>query len=156
PFDPETYLAWHDAKFPEDAPAKDRLAKLRAELVAGSRDQLTVLAVLAQVLTSAAGHCPGEYQLAAKAPTDYDIPLSAALRGKPSPAAYDLLFKSTASIINKLWRKNRNSSPEVHLGNLADHIKDLVRTDIAATTLDSARFMAERMNVLPGHILTGR
>ena len=66
PFDPDTYLAWHEAKFPGDAPAKDRLAALRAELVAGSRDQLTALA---QVLTTAASHCLAEYQLATKAPT---------------------------------------------------------------------------------------
>jgi ppGpp synthetase/RelA/SpoT-type nucleotidyltranferase len=149
PFTPDTYLAWHDASFPTDAPLRDRLESLRAELAGHSRDLLTALA---QIMTYAANYCRREYQLAAKTATDYDISLSKALRGKPTSASYDLLFKSTSSIINKLWRKNTKVPPAVHLGNLKDHITDLVRTDIAATTLDSARFLAERMNALPGII----
>jgi ppGpp synthetase/RelA/SpoT-type nucleotidyltranferase len=132
-----------------DAPLADKLEALRAGLVAGARDQLTTLA---QILTYTANYCLFEYEKAAKTPTDYHISLSEALRAKPSSPAYELLFKSTASIINKLWRKNMKAPPEVYLGNIHEHITDLVRTDITATTLDSARFLAERMNALPGII----
>jgi ppGpp synthetase/RelA/SpoT-type nucleotidyltranferase len=142
-------LAWHNATFPDDAPLADKLEKLRGDLIGSSRDPLTTLA---QILTYAANYCRFEYEQAAKTPTDYDISLSEALRAKPGSAAYELLFKSTGSLINKLWRQNTKAPPEVHLGNCRAYITDLVRTDIVATTLDSARFLAERMNALPGII----
>ena len=47
---------------------------------------------------------------------------------------------------------NTKAPPEVHLHNIQEHLTDLVRTDVAATTLDSARFLAERMNALPAII----
>jgi hypothetical protein len=115
PFASDTYLAWHDAAFPADAPLAAKLEELRAGLVAGSRGPLTTLA---QVLIYAATYCSREYQLATRVPAEYDFSLPNALRGKPTPAAYDLLFKSTTSIVNKLWRKNVNAPPEVHLGTI--------------------------------------
>jgi hypothetical protein len=148
PFDPETYARWHNAQYPADDPVLDNVKKLRADLVAGSRDQLTVLA---QVLTYAVNYSLNEYQQTAKTSTGYHLSLSDALTPKPGATDYDQLFKSTPSIINKLWRKNRDAPP-AHLGNIQQHITDLVRTDISATTLDSAAFLARRMNALPGII----
>src|SRR5712691_10267419 len=103
PFAQDTYSAWHDATFPADAPLADKVAELRTGLVASSRDALTVLA---QILTYTADYCLFEYEKAAKTATDYHLALSEALRGKSGTPAYELLFKSTESIINKLWRKN--------------------------------------------------
>ena len=44
PFAPDTYARWHKAQYPADDPLLDKVEKLLADLVAGSRDQLTVLA----------------------------------------------------------------------------------------------------------------
>jgi len=148
PFAPDTYARWHNAQYPADDPLLDKVEKLLADLVAGSRDQLTVLA---QVLTYAVNYSRNEYQQATKTSTDYHVSLSDALTAKPGATDYNQLFKSTPSIINKLWRKNRDAPP-AHLGNIQQNITDLVRTDISATTLDSAAFLASRMNALPGII----
>lgn len=145
PFTADGYAAWHKDQFPAADPLVERVDELRAELVATARDQLTVLA---QVLTYAANYSRREYRQAAKVPTDYAVSLQDALTGKPG-SSYESLFKSTESIVNKLWRKNSKPVPDVHLGNVREHITDLVRTDVSATTLDSAAFLAERMKLLP-------
>ena len=146
PFSPDSYTVWHELVFPADAPLAEKVTTLRAELAAGAREQL---AALTQVLTYTADYSRTEYQQQAKTPTEYHVSLQDALTSKSGSAAYDLLFKSTASIINKLWRKNGKDDPDHHLGNIRERITDLVRTDISATTLDSAAFLAQRMNLLP-------
>ena len=77
-----------------------------------------------------------------KTSTDYHVPLSDALRAKQDEADYQLLFKSSTSIMSKLWRKNQES-PSIHLGNIQQNLTDLVRTDVSASTLDHAAFLAE-------------
>lgn len=153
PFAAATYLAWHDVTFPADAPLGNRLETLRTKLTTEARD---LLKALAQIMTYTASYCRREYELPNKVPTNYDVPLSQTLLAEAASGEYDLLFKSTASIINKLWRKNIKATPEVHLGNLREQVRDLVRTDIAATTLHSAKFLAERMNALPGIIVDAK
>ncbi len=148
PFAPDTYASWHKAQYPADDPLLDKVERIRADLIDGSREQLTVLA---QVLTYAVNYSRNEYQQATKTSTDYHVALSDALRARPDAAEYGQLFKSALSMVNKLWRKNRDAPP-VHLGNIQQYITDLVRTDISATTLDSAAFLAARMNALPGII----
>jgi ppGpp synthetase/RelA/SpoT-type nucleotidyltranferase len=148
-FDATTYSDWHGATFPADSPLKEKLDNLRDNLI----DQcLEPLSALARILTYTANYCLFEYEQHAKTATDYNIHLLEALTPNPGSLANELLFKSTDSIINKLWRKNNKPVPDIHLGNLRHHIKDLVRTDISATTLDSAAFLATRMNALPGII----
>jgi ppGpp synthetase/RelA/SpoT-type nucleotidyltranferase len=144
----DSYSAWHKVSFPGDDPLPTKIDALRKELAANSQDQLTALA---QVLTYATNYCRNEYQQEKRNPTDYHFSLSDALGAGTGSAAYDLLFKSADSIINKLWRKNRGA-PVVHLGNIREHLTDLVRTDISATTLDSAAFLARRFNAFPGII----
>jgi ppGpp synthetase/RelA/SpoT-type nucleotidyltranferase len=106
---------------------------------------------VAQVLTYAVNYSRNEYERAKKTSTDYHVSLLDALTSKGSAADYDQLFKSAPSIVNKLWRKNRDATT-AHLGNIQQNITDLVRTDISATTLDSAEFLASCMNALPGII----
>lgn len=149
PFAVGTYAAWHDATFSADAPLISGVEKLRAGLVANARAELTTLA---QVLAYASNYSVTEYYLSAKQPTDYLVSLPEALAAKPGTSSYELLFKSRDSIINKLWRKNQKDPPGVHLGNIFTHITDLVRTDITATTLHSAAFLAARLNALPNII----
>ncbi|HYT90565.1 MAG TPA: hypothetical protein VEL76_17795 [Gemmataceae bacterium] len=149
PFAQDVYSKWHEATFPGDAPLADKVNQLRADLLANSRDSL---AALGRILTYTTNYCRPEYERTANMTTDYYSPLREVLQKESGTNAYELLFKSTPAIINKLWRKNSSAPPAVHLGNIREHITDLVRTDVTATTLDSARFLAERMNALPGII----
>jgi hypothetical protein len=68
PFAPDTYSTWHNATFPGDAPLPEKVEKLRADLLADSRNPLTALV---QILTYTVNYCSVEYQQAAKTPTDY-------------------------------------------------------------------------------------
>jgi ppGpp synthetase/RelA/SpoT-type nucleotidyltranferase len=147
-FDPGTYAAWHKKKFPGDDPLAEKVRELRERLSADSREPLKALA---QILVYTATYCRQEYQESHKTETAYYVALRDALSGQEAQP-YDALFKSTASIINKLWRKNSQGGSEVHLGNLSQHLTDLVRTSISATTLSSGRFLSQRMNALPAII----
>ena len=153
PFAPDTYAVWHNAQFPADDPLLEKVEQLRADLLAGSRDALNALA---KILDYAVTYSGNEYLQATKTPADYYVSLKDALAVKSVSPAYDLLFKSTASIINKLWRKNNMDAPDVHLGNIGEGITDLVRTDVSAATLHSPAFLAQRMNALPGIIYRSR
>ncbi|MEO6812183.1 MAG: hypothetical protein ABI353_24000 [Isosphaeraceae bacterium] len=123
----------------------DHVEHFRNKLIQNSRSDL---ASLAQILTYAVNYSRSEFRVATGSETDYHLSLSDALLAEPESSSYHLLFKPSSSIINKLWRKNQHA-PIVHLGNISEHITDLVRTDISATTLSSAEFLANRMNALP-------
>jgi hypothetical protein len=79
PFSSDTYASWHNAEYPDDAPLLDNVEKLRADIVAGSHDQLTALV---QVLTYAVNYSRNEYQQATKTSTDYNVSLLDALTAK--------------------------------------------------------------------------
>lgn len=147
PFSVGTYAAWHVGAFPDDDPLAARLDEIRNGLKQTAREPLRLLA---QVLTYVVNYARNEFNSAASASIDYQVPLSNALTSKQE-SAYEALFKGTDSIMNKLWRRNQ-SSAHVHLGNLAQQVTDLVRTDISATTLEGAAYLADRMNALPGII----
>ncbi len=89
PFALNTCVGWHQATFPADAPLLEKVEKLRADLIQGSRKQLTALA---QVLIYAANYSRNEYRHARKASTGYHVALHEALTAKREEPAYDLLF----------------------------------------------------------------
>ncbi|HBI7859350.1 TPA: hypothetical protein K8220_004185, partial [Escherichia coli] len=51
-----------------------------------------------------------------------------------STGKYDDIFKSTTSIIDKLWRKNRNTTNYVKTTNIKENIKDLARSSVILST----------------------
>jgi len=89
PFALNTYADWHQATFPADTPLPEKVEKLRADLLQGSREQLTALV---KVLTYAANYSSNEYRQARKASTDYHVALHEALNAKREEPACDLLF----------------------------------------------------------------
>jgi ppGpp synthetase/RelA/SpoT-type nucleotidyltranferase len=149
PFTADSYIKWHEAEVPSDAPLGDKLSSHMGNLKTVARDDL---GLLYNVLTSMFTYASNEIEAAKHVAVTYQTPLQQALLTSPgSGTSYDGLFKSNESIINKMWRK-ANDKPEVQLANLHTKITDLIRTDVRTETLESAQFLATRMNELPKFI----
>lgn len=76
---------------------------------------------------------------------EFSLPLN--LDKKGDPAAYENLFKSADSIIDKMWRRNKGRmlSEIVSLKNIRTEIRDLVRMSVVAPTLFHAKMYSERL-----------
>ncbi|OJW06999.1 MAG: hypothetical protein BGO49_27520 [Planctomycetales bacterium 71-10] len=150
PYSQEGYVQWHEEAVEADRGLLNRLDDFRRGLMAEARPDLDLLY---QVLTYMFTYARNEYRRARGQEASYQTPLSEALpsvgpSGNPSPR-YSDLFKSAPSIVNKMWRK-AGDEPGVTLSDLRRSITDLIRTDVRTETLDGARFLAHRMNDLPG------
>jgi len=154
PYSLDGYVQWHDAAVEADRPVLARLERLRGDWKNDARPDLDFLY---QLLTYMFTYARNEYRQARGQEVNYQTPLSEALptgpSGTPSPR-YDELFKSIASIVNKMWRK-ASDEPSVVLSNIRESITDLIRTDVRAETLDGAQFLAHRMNELPSLLYDG-
>ena len=131
-FEEATYIAWHEAQFPGDAPLKKNLEDLCSDLKKRAPDEY--LTPVGQLLTHMAQHCTAEASIATKGMMagQYDVALPMGSKKKLYP---DTTFKSTSSIVDKLWRKNSNATRTgtvVTLGNLKTHVTDLIRTLVVA------------------------
>lgn len=143
PFTVEGYAKWHGTAHRKDRP-------LRGKLMAEARPDLELLD---QVLSYMFAYAQNEYRRARGQEIKYQTPLSGFFPPNPSdpPAAgYETLFKTVPAIVNKMWRKATDTGPTVKLDNILESITDLIRTDVRAETLESAQFLALRMNDLPG------
>jgi hypothetical protein len=146
PFHPDEYVRWHEASCRQDRPLLEKLRNLREQMAVAVRPDLELLH---QLLTYMFTYARNEYRQARNQEATYQTPLSECLRADAAPGRYDSLFKSVPSIVNKMWRKASAKAPSVTLDNLQDSITDLIRTDVRTETLDSAQFLALRMNDLP-------
>lgn len=139
-FDKATYIAWHENKFPEDSKLENKLDALRKDLVKDLREDLKFLADLLYYLIPA---CNNEYKIQHNTEFQFQIPLVSIL-DEPSSLQYELIFKSTDSIINKMWRKNKEEET-LNLGNITQNINDLVRTEVICSTLAACEFISKRL-----------
>lgn len=140
----ESYAAWHNCWIPEDDDIIARLDLFRAELKNSSPSSLAALSqLLTQIKAFTEKECKVRYKGISQ--SQFSVP-TAQFSQQPTNEGFDRLFKSSDSILEKLWRKNRNrSSDYVSLGNLKLEITDLVRTSVVAPTLGHARLFAERL-----------
>lgn len=136
----EKYIEWHHDAFPDDYPLIEKIDSYRENL---KNDCIEELELLGDLLYYVIPICKKEYKIHNMAEFDFTIPLKDALKQKDG-VYYDLLFKSTDSIINKLWRKNK-ISPEINLSNLSNPITDLIRTEVVCSTLSACKFVAQRL-----------
>jgi len=121
-----------------------RLEKTREALKSSSSSSL---AALSQLLTQIKAITEKECRVRFKGISQgqFLVPTSQ-FSEQPSNKGYDLLFKSSDSILEKLWRKNlRRSSNYASLSNLQLEITDLLRTSVVAPTLGHAHLFAERL-----------
>ncbi len=136
------YITWHEAKFNADRDLERKIEEYRSQLKVSAQADLEFISNIIQSVTSIASN---EFRIQHGIVLEADLPLMRILISrKTSSLEYDLLFKSSDSIINKLWRKNKQGN-EVQLSNIQEHITDLVRTEIVTPTLDSCQFLAERL-----------
>lgn len=141
-FNKEEYVKWHENHFKEDIDLNDKIIKQRAEFKTSLKDDLTFITELFYFLIPA---YQKDYKIQYEAEFDFKIPLKNALSEYPNKS-YELLFKSTDSIINKLWRKNKDLQ-SINLSNLKENINDLVRTEINISTLSACRFIAKKLSL---------
>jgi ppGpp synthetase/RelA/SpoT-type nucleotidyltranferase len=143
-YDKASYASWHNRCIPEDVDILTRLDQIRETLKSSSSSSL---AALSQLLTQIKAFTEKECRVRFKGINQgqFVVPTTQ-FSEQPSNKGYDLLFKSSDSILEKLWRKNlRRSSDYASLSNLQIEITDLVRTSVVAPTLGHAKLFAERL-----------
>lgn len=143
-FAKDLYVSWHNKSVPEDADIVARLDAVRLEL---KNSSLSSLAALSQLLTQIKVFTEKECKVRFKGISQgqFSVP-TAQFSPHPNNKGFDLLFKSSDSILEKLWRKNlKRSANYASLSNLGSEITDLVRTSVVAPTLGHARLFAERL-----------
>jgi len=140
-YDKAEYIAWHENKYKRDKGLEKKLELFRDELKESSMNDLIFISNIIQSVSSMAAN---EFKVQHGVYLETEFPLLKILTTKKATIEYDLLFKSTDSIINKLWRKNKEGD-DVELSNIKEHITDLVRTEIITPTLDTCRFLAARL-----------
>ncbi|UGA40183.1 hypothetical protein JOS77_13090 [Chromobacterium haemolyticum] len=140
----DLYISWHNNSVPEDIDIVTRLDAIRSELKSSSHSSL---ATLSQLLTQIKAFTEKECKVRFKGISQgqFSVPTTQ-FSPQPSNKGFDLLFKSSDSILEKLWRKNlKRSANYASLRNLRLEITDLVRTSVVAPTLGHARLFAERL-----------
>lgn len=137
----EDYIRWHEDHFDSDNNLVQKIEDLRSDLKSELLDDLKFITELLYFLIPA---YQKDYKIHYQTDFEYSIPLKVAI--KDSGIQYELLFKSTDSILNKLWRKNKET-PTVKLDNIKEEINDLVRTEIRCSTLSACKFLAKKLSL---------
>ena len=143
-FDKDRYLEWHRTNVDMDIDFEEKLNGYRDNLKTSSTTKLETLGQLLSQIKSltepecklqSKGFMSGEFEL----PTKY-------FTEKSSKQGFDLLFKSTGSIIEKCWRKNATRNDGfVGINNINNEITDLIRTSVISPTLLHAKMFSERL-----------
>ncbi len=135
----EAYITWHVQHVEPDIDLQVELTKIMDELKESSKERLSNLADLLYRIHS--------FHLLAKktgkediSDSDTDIQLTEAIQTE----AYENLFKSVDSLIDKLWRKNktRNEDTYITTKNIKHEIGDLVRSSVVTSTFSYAEHLA--------------
>lgn len=132
-YDKEAYFAWHKEFVDNESDLELKIEAFRTELKEGSTIELDSLAqLLTQIKSRTEPEC--KLQSGGLLTGEFILPLNHISQNS------DALYKSTDSIIEKLWRKNSTKSEcYVGLSNLNAEITDLVRTSVICPTLQHAK-----------------
>lgn len=128
------YVAWHEKNIKADTNLRESISQLRAELHSSCEARLDELFKLFKEIESVQ-----KFSLDENDDTyGIDWPV---ISPRKNPENYDILFKSNASILEKMWRKNSNihNDDYVKIENIKSRIGDLVRTSIVFSTLSHAQ-----------------
>lgn len=126
-FNEEEYIKWHKENV-ENIDLIARLENLRDELK-GDKARIEKLLGLLDTLNTVlvrAKQTNGEDTSILKC----EIMLEEQLMGD----RYEGVFKSTNSIVDKLWRKNKDTTDYISTTNIKDRIKDLVRSSVVVSS----------------------
>lgn len=144
-YDRDAYVSWHEASFPGDVPLELKLKGIHDELM--SLGPSRYLEPLGQLLTHTAVYCQAEAEMATEGlmAGAYKVELTEHVKTNKYP---ETTFKSVGSILDKMWRKNRDavdSGRWVDLDKVKTGFGDLIRTSVVAPTQYHAGFFATRL-----------
>lgn len=152
-YNKDAYLNWHNQEVEGGESFESFVSNFRNDLKSTSSSKLESLAqLLIQIKQRTEPECKlqskgmlsGEFELPTKQFSEHQ-----------SRDGYDLLFKSTDSIIEKCWRKNAKLKDNfVSSDNLRSEITDLIRTSVICPTLLHAKMFAERFEAWQDFIPT--
>lgn len=145
-YNKEEYVLWHEKSFSEDENLIEEINKLRDELKIHHKNELMGLA---NFLTTAIGRFTSKNpHYFEKSKEKIDSPFFTTMseistiednEALKTNKEYDLVFKSSSSIINKLWRINKECKDKekelISLKLLKENINDLVRASVVCPTL---------------------
>ncbi|HHQ4759225.1 nucleotidyltransferase family protein [Aeromonas hydrophila] len=126
-FDSEQYVQWHRSTV-EDIDLIAYLDQTRDELK-GNKSRLEKLLTLLDSLNTVL--------IRAKQTNDEDTSIlkcEIMLEDQLQGDRYEEIFKSTDSIIDKLWRKNKDTEDYVKTDNIKERLKDLVRSSVVVSS----------------------
>lgn len=151
-FDETKYVNWHNSKWPTKFGLRADLEKFRGDLMKSALKDLTFLSKLfAHYIKIAEKEYKARQTRNNPLSAEYSSPLGSAV-GHPDSSSYNLLFKSPGSIIDKLWRKNKDENSKrgpqkkdfVTLKNLQTRMTDLIRTEIIGGSLDVCKELSQK------------
>jgi len=129
-----SYAKWHNYYFPEDKSITSKLENLIDTLENNSKEDILFLIKFIKFqIESLSGN---NFDT-----TTYSSPIFQA--DFVESDAYKNLFKRPSSILNKLYRKNKNSK-DINLSKLKIEITDLIRTSVTGDTLFSCEKLARK------------
>lgn len=143
-FNKQTYIDWHNKHISPGQNLVSELNTLLEELQEGQRERLTKLAELLSRIHS--------FHLLSKkaqkediSDSDTEIQLEESLRTEK----YENLFKSIDSIIDKLWRKNKDREVGQYITteNIKNEIGDLIRTSLITSTFSYAESFTNTIGI---------
>lgn len=153
-YDQAEYIEWHNANVDKDSNILELVQLFCSQLQVNAKSHLVAAGELLATIRNAAQAEITVKELTALKDT-YDIPFKS-LSESALPSDYEKLFKSQASILDKLWRKNRacKDNHYIHFKDIEHHIKDLIRTSVVCPSLFHARMFAERLASWKSFILS--
>lgn len=128
PYNFDQYVAWHNEVV---EPGHDIITELNSlmDTLKENKSRFDTLAQLLDKLSTVL--------LRAKQTNDIDVSsykYEILLSTQISNGKYDDIFKSIESIIDKLWRKNKDTTNYVTIENIKNNIKDLARSSVILST----------------------
>lgn len=138
-FSEESYIEWHENKFPDDTPFQEKLEGI-LENVQNDLDEK--FKIIDRLLGNVFRHAKIELkkELSDSVKHSYDFPHQD-LEEKNWEKAN--VIKSEYSIINKLWRKNPKQ--DISLSVLTTEINDLIRFSVKAPSFYHCDFVCSRL-----------
>lgn len=139
PYNFEQYVAWHNQHV---EPGGDLIANLNS-LMESLKDNKDRLVKLAQVLDNL-----NTVLFRAKQTADVDVKSykwEILLSDQVSTEKYSDVFKSIESIVDKLWRKNKDATSLITSENIKTNIKDLVRSSVVLSTHNFANAFSKAL-----------
>lgn len=144
-FDSEQYVQWHRSTV-EDIDLIAYLDQTRDELK-GNKSRLEKLLTLLDSLNTVL--------IRAKQTNDEDTSIlkcEIMLEDQLQGDRYEEIFKSTDSIIDKLWRKNKDTEDYVKTDNIKERLKDLVKVQLSLALINMPAISAKLLKIGEGNL----